>query len=232
MLVNAAKSLKLPVMSNKSSGSLERAQRAQAIANVLSETYPDATCELDFSNPLELTVATILSAQCTDVRVNQVTPELFSNYQDARDYAYANPEDIARIIAPTGFQNRKTQQLIKLGQALEDKYAGEVPQAMEDLTSLPGVGRKTANVVRSNAFGLPGISVDTHFGRLTRRWGLTQAEKPEVVEAEIAKLLPQSEWTNFSHRTIIHGRRVCTARKPKCGHCVLAQLCPSYEPAR
>lgn len=204
-------------------------QRAQEITEKLAVTYPDAACELDFSTPLELTVATILSAQCTDVRVNSVTPQLFATYPDAASYASADPEELSAIIAPTGFQNRKTNQLIKLGQALLSEHGGEVPHEMEELTALPGIGRKTANVVRANAFGLPGLTVDTHFSRLVQRWGLTQETKPERIEFAIAKLLPEPEWSNFSHRTIIHGRRVCKARKPACGICVLQHCCPSVD---
>ncbi|MDO4927996.1 MAG: endonuclease III [Corynebacterium sp.] len=204
-------------------------QRALEIAENLAATYPDAACELDFSTPLELTVATILSAQCTDVRVNSVTPQLFETYPDAAAYASADPEELSAIIAPTGFQNRKTSQLIKLGQALLSDHGGEIPSDMGALTALPGVGRKTANVVRANAFGLPGLTVDTHFSRLVRRWELTQETKPDRIEFAMAKLLPEREWSNFSHRTIIHGRRVCKARKPACGICVLQHCCPSVD---
>jgi len=203
-------------------------RRARRMNKILAELYPDAHCELDFTTPLELLVATVLSAQSTDRTVNQVTPVLFSRYHTAADYASANREDIEKIILSTGFFRAKTNSLIGLGQALCEKFGGEVPNKLRDLVTLPGVGRKTANVVLGNAFGVPGITVDTHFGRLTRRFGWTTSDDPNKIEQEVGTLIPRSEWTILSHRLIWHGRRVCHARKPACGACGLAALCPSY----
>jgi endonuclease-3 len=194
----------------------------------LGEMYPDAHCELDFTNPLELLVATILSAQCTDKRVNMVTPVLFAKYPTAAEYAAADREEIEQIIASTGFFRAKTNSILGMAQALCDRYGGEVPNKLEDLVTLPGVGRKTANVVLGNAFGVPGITVDTHFSRLARRFGWTTQTEPDKIEAEVGALIPKSDWTVLSHRLIWHGRRVCHARKPACGACRLADLCPSY----
>ncbi|HKA68096.1 MAG TPA: endonuclease III [Actinomycetes bacterium] len=190
--------------------------------------YPDAHCELDFTNPLELLVATILSAQTTDVRVNLVTPTLFAKYRTAEDYASADRVEMETIIQSTGFYRAKTMSLIKLGQALCDRFGGEVPNRLKDLVTLPGVGRKTANVVLGNAFGVPGITVDTHFGRLARRFGWTSSDDPVKVEHEVGSLIPKSEWTMLSHRLIWHGRRICHSRRPACGACPIAALCPSY----
>jgi endonuclease-3 len=190
--------------------------------------YPDAHTELNFSAPLELLVATILSAQCTDKRVNMVTPVLFARYRTAADYAAANREDIEKIILSTGFFRAKTTSIIGLGQALCDRFGGEVPARLADLVTLPGVGRKTANVVLGNAFGIPGITVDTHFARLSRRFGWTTQTDPVKIEREVGSLIPRSEWTMLSHRLIWHGRRVCHARRPACGACELARLCPSF----
>ena len=190
--------------------------------------YPDAHCELDFTTPLELLVATILSAQCTDRRVNKVTPVLFARYRSAADYASANQEELENIIRSTGFYRTKARNIIALGQRLCDEHGGEVPDRLEDLVKLPGVGRKTANVVLGNAFGVPGLTVDTHFGRLVRRFGMTRQTDPVKVEQEIAALFPPEEWTMLSHRLIWHGRRVCHARRPACGACELQHLCPSY----
>jgi len=203
-------------------------RRARRINRALAELYPDAHCELDFSSPLELLVATILSAQCTDKRVNQVTPVLFARYLTAADYAAADREEIEKIIVSTGFFRAKTTSIIGLGQALCERFGGEVPGKLRDLVTLPGVGRKTANVVLGNAFGVPGITVDTHFARLARRFGWTAAGDPEKVEQEVGRLFPKSEWTMLSHRLIWHGRRVCHARRPACGACALAALCPAY----
>lgn len=212
---------------------LARKRRARRINRALALAYPDAHCELDFSNPLELTVATILSAQCTDVRVNQVTPALFARYPLAEDYAHADPDELAEYIRPTGFFRNKTKSLIGLGSALVERHGSEVPNRLEDLVRLPGVGRKTANVVLGNAFGVPGLTVDTHFGRLVRRLGLTELEDPVRVEGEIAELIERKEWTMFSHRLIFHGRRVCHSRKAACGACPLgvAHECPSFGEA-
>ncbi len=190
--------------------------------------YPDVHTELNFSTPLELLVATILSAQTTDKLVNLVTPTLFARYPAAADYAGANRDELEKIIQSTGFYRVKANSLIGLGQALCDRFGGEVPPRLKDLVTLPGVGRKTANVVLGNAFGIPGITVDTHFGRLARRFGWTTETDPVKVEADVAALIPRKGWTDLSQRMIWHGRRVCHARRPACGACGLARLCPSY----
>lgn len=205
-----------------------RKRRARRINRTLAVAYPDAHCELDFRNPLELTVATILSAQCTDVRVNQVTPALFARYQMAQDYASADRSELEEMIRPTGFYRNKANSLIGLGEALVSQYDGEVPGTLEQLVELPGVGRKTANVVLGNAFGVPGITVDTHFGRLARRLKLTELEDPVKIEQEMNVLIEKSEWTMFSHRLIFHGRRICHSRRAACGACMLAADCPSF----
>jgi endonuclease-3 len=203
-------------------------RRARRMGRALAEAYPDAHCELDFGTPLELLVATILSAQCTDKRVNEVTPVLFARYRTAAHYAAANRAEVEDIIRSTGFFRAKTDSLLKLGQALVERHDGEVPGRLDDLVKLPGVGRKTANVVLGNAFGVPGITVDTHFGRLSRRFGWTTEEDPVRVEHEVGALFPKKEWTLLSHRLIWHGRRTCHSRKPACGACVVARWCPSY----
>jgi len=194
----------------------------------LAQLYPDAHIELNFTTPLELSVATILSAQCTDKRVNEVTPKVFRRYPDAAAYAGADRAELEELIRSTGFFRNKTTSLIKLGQALVERFDGQVPNRMADLVSLPGFGRKTANVVLGNAFGIPGITVDTHFGRLSRRWQWTRETDPVKVETAVGLLIPRKEWTILSHRVIWHGRRVCHARKPACGACSLARWCPSY----
>jgi endonuclease-3 len=195
---------------------------------ILQQTYPDAHCELDFDSPLQLLVATVLSAQSTDKTVNQVTPGLFRRYSTAADYAAADRAEMEQLIHRTGFFRAKTDSLMKLGQALEERYGGEVPNRLADLVTLPGVGRKTANVVLGNAFGIPGITVDTHFGRLSRRFGWTREQDPVKVEHEVGALFEKRDWTGLSHRLIWHGRRACHARRPACGACPLARLCPSY----
>ncbi|MCX5430756.1 endonuclease III [Streptomyces sp. NBC_00257] len=207
---------------------LAMVRRARKINRELAELYPYAHPELDFRNPFELLVATVLSAQTTDLRVNQTTPALFAAYPTPEDMAAAVPEEMEELIRPTGFFRAKTKSLIGLSAALRDNYGGEVPGRLADLVKLPGVGRKTANVVLGNAFGVPGITVDTHFGRLVRRWKWTEQEDPEKVEAEIATIFPKSEWTMLSHRVVFHGRRICHARKPACGACPIAPLCPAY----
>jgi endonuclease-3 len=217
-----------PVGGTDSESPLALTRRARRINRILEQTYPDAHCELDFTTPLELVVATILSAQCTDARVNLVTPKLFAIYRSAADYAGAERGELETLIQSTGFFRAKTNSLIGLGQALVERYHGEVPARLKDLVTLPGVGRKTANVVLGNAFGKPGITVDTHFGRLARRFGWTTETDPEKVEVEVGALFPRSEWTMLSHRLIWHGRRVCHARRPACGACPVAALCPSY----
>ena len=203
-------------------------RRARRINRELAALYPDAHCELNFTSPLELLVATILSAQCTDKRVNIVTPVLFSRYRTAADYAAADRGEVEKIIQSTGFFRAKTTSIIGLGHALCDRFGGEVPPRLRDLVTLPGVGRKTANVVLGNAFGIPGITVDTHFARLARRFGWTTQTDPVEIEQEVGALIPRSEWTALSQRLIWHGRRICHARRPACGACPLARLCPSF----
>ncbi|MEO8106239.1 MAG: endonuclease III [Actinomycetes bacterium] len=203
-------------------------RRARRTYRELGELYPDAHCELDFTTPLELLVATILSAQCTDKRVNLVTPALFATYPDAQAYAAADRATLEEMIRSTGFYRAKAHSILNLGQQLCDRFEGEVPGRLEDLVTLPGVGRKTANVVLGDAFGVPGITVDTHFGRLARRFGWTTETDPEKVEAEVGALFARKDWTMLSHRLIWHGRRRCHARKPACGACPVARLCPAY----
>jgi endonuclease-3 len=203
------------------------AGRARETNRRLALEYPDAHCELDFRNPFELLTATILSAQTTDVRVNLVTPALFARFPTAADLAAAEPAEVEELIRSTGFYNNKTKSIIGMATALVDRFGGEVPGRMADLTSLPGVGRKTANVVRSVALGLPGLPVDTHVGRLSRLLGLTQETDPVKVEHELGSMIPAGERGVFSLRLILHGRRVCIARRPQCDECVLNDFCPS-----
>jgi len=203
-------------------------RRARRIARELAVLYPDVYTELNFKTPLELLVATILSAQTTDKLVNTVTPTLFARYPTAADYAGANRDELEKIIQSTGFYHAKATRLMGLGQALCERFGGEVPGRLKDLVTLPGVGRKTANVVLGNAFGVPGITVDTHFGRLARRFGWTTESDPVKVEAQVATLIPRKDWTDLSQRMIWHGRRVCHSRRPACGACGLARLCPSF----
>ena len=193
----------------------------------LKVAFPHVYCELDFTNPLELSVATILSAQCTDVRVNQVTPALFAKYRTAADYAGADRTELEEMIRSTGFYRNKANSIIGLGQALVERFDSTVPHTLKELVSLPGFGRKTANVILGNAFDIPGITVDTHFSRLVQRWGWTTETDPVKIEQAVGELFERKEWTNLSHRVIFHGRRVCHARKPACGVCVLAHDCPS-----
>lgn len=203
-------------------------RRARKIARMLAEIHPDAHCELDFGTPLQLAVATILSAQCTDKKVNEVTPKVFARYPTAADYAAADRSEMEEMLRPTGFYRNKTDSLIKLGQALIERYDGEVPGRLVDLVSLPGIGRKTANVILGNAFGVPGLTVDTHFQRLVHRFGWTEETDPVKIESFVGTLIEKRDWTMFSHRIIFHGRRVCHAKKPACGACTLAKLCPAY----
>jgi len=203
-------------------------RRARRINRELAALYPDAKAELNFSSPLELLVATILSAQTTDKGVNLVTPTLFARYKTAADYAAADRAELEKMIQSTGFFRAKANSLISLGQALCDRSGGEVPPRMRDLVTLPGVGRKTANVVLGNAFGIPGISVDTHFARLSGRFGWTDSTDPVKIEADVGSLFPRSDWTMLSHHVIWHGRRVCHARRPACGACGVARWCPSF----
>lgn len=203
-------------------------RRARRIHKILAGTYPYAVAELDFRNPFELLVATVLSAQTTDVRVNLTTPALFARYPDARSLAEAPEDELQDMIRPTGFFRAKSRSLLALATRIVDDFDGEVPGRLEDLVTLPGVGRKTANVVLANAFGVPGVSVDTHFGRLSRRFGWTTEEDPVKVEFDVAALFERKDWTMLSHRVIFHGRRICHAKKPACGACPVAALCPSY----
>jgi endonuclease-3 len=198
------------------------------INRVLAQTYPDADIELDFETPLQLLVATILSAQSTDKRVNMVTPVVFARYPDAAALAAADRAELEQLIKPTGFFRAKSDSLIKLGSALVERFDGDVPSRLADLVTLPGVGRKTANVVLGNAFGIPGITVDTHVGRLSRRFGWTTQHDPTKVEVDIAALFPKRDWTQLCQNMIWHGRRCCHARNPACGACPVARWCPSY----
>ncbi|MFJ9598815.1 endonuclease III [Streptomyces althioticus] len=203
-------------------------RRARRINRELAEVYPYAHPELDFENPFQLVVATVLSAQTTDLRVNQTTPALFARYPAPEDLAAADPEEVEEILRPTGFFRAKTKSVIGLSKALVEQFGGEVPGRLEDLVKLPGVGRKTAFVVLGNAFGRPGITVDTHFQRLVRRWKWTDETDPDKIEAAVGALFPKSDWTDLSHHVIWHGRRICHARKPACGACPIAPLCPAY----
>ncbi len=203
-------------------------RRARKIDRLLAQTYPDARCELDFTTPFELLVVTVLSAQTTDKRVNAVSPTLFAAYPDAAAMAAASREHLEQIVGPLGFFRAKTDSLLKLSAALVESYDGQVPGKLSELVKLPGVGRKTANVVLGNAFGVPGITVDTHFGRLARRFGWTTQTDPVKVEHEVRALFPKRDWTMLSHHLIWHGRRRCHAQKPACGACPIARLCPAY----
>lgn len=201
--------------------------RAPEVNRRLAQEYPDARCALDYDSPLQLLIATVLSAQCTDERVNSVTPELFARYPEAADYAAAQRSDLESILRPLGFQRAKAGHLLGIGEKLVADFQGEVPRTVKELTSLPGVGRKTALVVLGNAFGIPGLTVDTHFSRLMQRLGLTGEKTPVKIERDIAQLVPEEEWTMFSHRVIFHGRQVCHARTPECDACVLWDMCPA-----
>ncbi|MEI8081548.1 MAG: endonuclease III [Actinomycetes bacterium] len=198
------------------------------MGRILASTYPDAHCELDFEGPFQLLVATILSAQCTDVRVNMVTPELFKRFPDPQSLAAADRSELEQLIASTGFFRAKSTSLLGMSVALCDRFGAQVPATIGELVTLPGVGRKTANVVLGNAFGVPGITVDTHFGRLSRRFGWTEQDDPVLIEREVGGLFPRRDWTELSHQMIFHGRRICHSRKPACGACPLAKLCPSF----
>jgi len=206
----------------------KKEESAKAIYRILTKRYPNVTCELDFMDPLQLLVATVLSAQCTDKRVNAVTPALFKRYRKVEDFAGANLRELQSIIKSTGFYRAKAKNIKGLAMKIVKDYGGEVPDNLEQLVTLPGVGRKTANVVLGHAFNTPGITVDTHFGRLSRRFGWTKETDPVKVEFAVAKLIPEKEWTNLSQRMIWHGRRICHSRKPACGACPLAELCPSF----
>ncbi|MFQ5690925.1 MAG: endonuclease III [Gemmatimonadota bacterium] len=206
----------------------ERRARAREISRLLAEAYPDLSLSLDYASPLELIVATILSAQCTDERVNRVTPELFRRYPTAREYAEGDREELEERIRSTGFYRNKAKHIQEMARRLVDEHGGEVPEAMEDLVKLPGVARKTANVVLSNAFGKnEGVVVDTHVKRVAGRLGLTRHTDPVKIERDLMELLPRAEWRTFAWRLILHGRRVCSARKPACERCILESACPS-----
>ena len=203
-------------------------RRARRISRELARLYPDAHIELNFTSPLELLVATILSAQTTDRGVNAVTRALFARYRAASDYAAADRAELESLIQPTGFFRAKAKSLIALGQDLCDRFGGEVPDTLDELVTLPGVGRKTANVVLGDAFGKPSLTIDTHFARLARRFGWTARTDPDKIEHDVGALLRRDDWTAASHRVIWHGRRVCHARRPACGACGIARLCPSF----
>ncbi|QGY90858.1 endonuclease III [Micrococcus luteus] len=203
-------------------------RRARRIDRILAETYPYAVAELDFETPFELLVATVLSAQTTDVRVNAATPALFARFPDAHAMAAATEPELQELVRSTGFYRNKASAILRLSQELVGRHDGEVPARLEDLVALPGVGRKTAFVVLGNAFGQPGITVDTHVGRLARRLGFTDETDPVKVEHAVGALFPRRDWTMLSHRLIFHGRRVCHARRPACGACPIARWCPSY----
>jgi endonuclease III len=207
----------------------ELKKRAKEISAILYSTYPEATCSLDYTEPLQLVISTILAAQCTDLRVNIVTKDLFKKYTSVYDYANANPEELEQDIKSTGFYRNKAKNIIGCCKKLITDFGGKVPNNMEDLLSLPGVGRKTANVVLSNIFGIPGVIVDTHCKRLSNRIGLTDKEDPEKIEYDLMKILPKKDWTAFSNSLVYHGRAVCDARKPKCGQCPVAQYCDFFN---
>jgi endonuclease-3 len=216
---------------------LGRTRRARRMARTLAAIHPDAHIELDFRTPLELTVATILSAQTTDVRVNETTPKLFARFPNAEAYATADRAVMEEMIKSTGFYRNKSSSLIKLGQMLVERFDGEIPRKMSDLVQLPGIGRKTANVILGDAYGIPGVVVDTHVTRLANRFQWTSSNDAVKIEEAIGKLIEKRDWTMLSHRVIFHGRRVCHSQKPACGACLLAPDCPAYgtgpiEPAK
>jgi endonuclease-3 len=199
---------------------------AAKIARALAQGYPDARCSLDYANALQLLIATILSAQCTDARVNKVTPALFTRYSDAKAFGEANPRELEHLVQSTGFFRNKAQSIREACRDIAEHHGGEVPRTLEELTALRGVGRKTANVVLGNAFGVPGMVVDTHVGRISRRLGLTRQNDPEKVERDLMALLPPEEWVALGHRMIHHGRRHCRAPNPRCRGCPLFEICP------
>lgn len=207
----------------------ELKSRAKKISSILYKTYPEATCSLDYTNPLELLIATILAAQCTDERVNIVTKELFKKYTSVYDYANANPEELEQDIKPTGFFRNKARNIIACCRKIIKDFDGNVPGTMEELLTLPGVGRKTANVILGNVFNVPGVIVDTHCKRLSNRIGLTDKEDPEKIEYDLMEILPQKDWTIFSNSLVYHGRAICDARKPECGKCPIAQYCDFFN---
>ncbi len=207
----------------------KKKERALKIIHLLKQEYPDSTTSLHFSNPLELLIATVLSAQCTDERVNKVTEELFSKYKSAGDYIVVPFDELAEDIRSTGFFNNKAKSIRKCCQKLIDDFGSEVPKTMEELVTLPGVGRKTANVILGNIYGIPGVIVDTHVKRLTQRFGFSEHKDPDKIETDLMKILPRDDWTLYSHMLIDHGRRTCQSRKPKCSECFIRHLCPSNE---
>ncbi len=205
----------------------QRRELANKVVETLRRLYPDARCSLDYHTPLQLLIATILSAQCTDERVNKVTPALFARYRSAADFASADPRELENYIRSTGFYRAKAKNIIACCRALVERHGGELPRSLEELTKLPGVGRKTANVLLGTAWGIPaGIVVDTHVRRLARRMGLTQHTDPDKIERDLMELIPQEEWIAFGHRMIYHGRQVCLARNPRCDQCALNSFCP------
>lgn len=215
-------------MSTQDLNRASKVQRALLILELLKKTYPQATCTLDYQTPLQLLVATILSAQCTDARVNQVTPNLFKRFPDAISFAHGDLAELEQLIRSTGFYRNKAKNIQGACTLIVNKFAGEVPQTMSELLTLPGVARKTANVVLAHGFGIiEGVTVDTHVKRLSKRLELSLQEKPEKIESDLMQLLPQPEWENFSIHLIYHGRAVCKAKKPDCGDCIIAHLCPS-----
>jgi endonuclease-3 len=217
-----------PAVRRRDETPLGRTRRARRVIRELGELHPDATCALHWSNPLELLVATVLSAQTTDKKVNEVTPTLFARYRTAAEYAGADREQLEEILRPTGFYRAKARSVSGLGAALIERFDGEVPAKMAQLVTLPGVGRKTASVVLGHAFDVPALPVDTHVGRLSRRLAFTVEEDPVVIESELTAMLPRKDWTAASDRLIFHGRRICHAKKPACGACGIAALCPSF----
>ena len=202
--------------------------RVDAMHKILIKTYPNVRCDLDYKNPFQLLIATVLSAQCTDKRVNQITPALFKRYGSVKKMAAADLKELQELVKSTGFFRAKARNIKALSQKILTDFNGQVPNSLEKLITLPGVGRKTANVVLGHGFNIPGITVDTHFGRLSRRFGWSDKKDPVKVEFEVGELITKKEWTNLSQRLIWHGRRVCHSRNPACGACVLAKLCPSY----
>ena len=216
-----------PAQARRESGKARKARTAEILARLRAE-YPDSRCSLDFESPLQLLVATVLAAQCTDERVNAATPALFRRCPTAKHYAEIPTEELEELVRTTGFFRNKARSVQNLGRTLVAAHGGEVPATMDELKALPGVGRKTANVVLGNAFNIPGITVDTHVGRLSRRFGWTESEDPIVIERELGALFPRKDWTMLSHRIIFHGRRTCHAKKAACGACPVSALCPSY----
>jgi endonuclease-3 len=204
-------------------------KKVKNVSKVLFETYPEATCSLDYQEPLQLLIATILAAQCTDLRVNIVTKDLYKKYKSVEDFARANPEELEQDIKSTGFYRNKAKNIIACCQKLISEYDGKVPNNMEDLVSLPGVGRKTANVVLSNIYGIPGVIVDTHCIRLSNRIGLTDYEDPVKIENDLMEIVPKKDWAKFSNNLVYHGRAICDARKPKCEICPISEHCNHFN---